>query len=68
MRSGERLAGERVEEKLTGERGELLDIGAKQEMDLQTEEGLQELQGMKRKEELPEEYPLMHTASTRGVL
>ena len=67
MRSGERLAGGRREGKLTRERGELLDVGVKQEIDLQTEEGLQELQDMKRKEERPDEYPLMHAAVTRGV-
>ena len=68
MGSEERIAGERgesSERKLAGERREPLDRGIKQELDLQTKEGLQVL---KMKEELPEEYPLVHTAATRGVL
>ena len=56
------------EEKLAKERGKTLDLEANQEMDLQRKEGLQVLQEMNRKEERPEEYPLMHTAATRGVL
>ena len=67
MRSGERLAGERREGKLTGEKGEPLDMWVKQEIVLQTEEGLQELQGMQKKEERPDEYPLLHTAEIRGT-
>ena len=37
-------------------------------MDFQTKEGLQVLQETKRKEQKPEEYPLMHTAAKEGVL
>ena len=65
MGSEERIAGESSERKLAGERREPLDRGTKQQLDLQTKEGLQVL---KMKEELPEEYPLVHTAATRGVL
>ena len=65
MRSEEKLAGEKAERKLTGERR---DRGTKQEMDLQAREGLQVLQEMSRKEERPKAYPVMYTAATRGVL
>ena len=64
----ERLTGERSEGRLAEERGEPLDIGIKQEMDLQTKDELQVHQRMKKKEERPEEYPLMYIAATRGVL
>ena len=65
MGSEERIAGERgesSERKLAGERRGPLDRETKQEMDLQG------LQVLKMKEELPEEYPLVHNAATRGVL
>ena len=68
MRSEERLAGERSERMSVGERREPLDVVTEQEMNLQRKEGLQVLQEMNRKEERPEEYPLMHTAATGGVL
>ena len=55
MRSEEKLAGEKAERKLTGERR---DRGTKQEMDLQAREGLQVLQEMSRKEERPKAYPV----------
>ena len=58
----------RNEGKSARERGKPLDLEANQEMDLQTKEGLQVLQGNGRKEERPEEYPLMPTVATRGVL
>ena len=48
-----------------GERREPPDVVTKQEMELQRKEGLQE---MNRKREMPEGYPLMHTAATGGVL
>ena len=66
--SEEKLAGERSESTLAGYRREPLDVWTKQEMDLQTKEGLQVLQEMNRKEEMSEEYLLMHTAATRGAL
>jgi len=53
----------RNEEKFAKERGKPLDLEANQEMDLQTKDGLQVLQGNSRKE-----YPQMHTAVARGVL
>ena len=68
MRSEERLAGERSERMSVGERREPLDVVIRQEIDLQRKEELQVVQEMNRKEERPEEYPLMHTAATRGVL
>ena len=58
----------RSEERLAGERGELLDRGKMQEMDLQTKEGLQVLQEMNREKKRPKGSPVMHTAATRGVL
>jgi len=58
----------RNEEKFAKKRGKPLDIEANQEMDLQTKEGLQVLQGNSRKERMQEEYPQMHTAAARGVL
>ena len=66
--SEERLAGERSEKMSVGERREPLDVVTKQEMYLQTKEGLQVIQETKRKEERPEEYPLVHTAAKEGVL
>ena len=45
-----------------------LDTGAKQETDLQAKEEMQVPQKMNRKDRRPEEYPLMHTAATSGVL
>jgi len=66
MGSEERLAGERSERMSVGERREPLDVVTK--MDLQRKEGLQVLQEMNRKEERPEEYPLMHTAAAGGVM
>ena len=69
MGSEERLAGERSERKLVAEGKEPLgnDVGTEQEMDSQTKEGLQALQETKRKEESPDDCPLMHTAATRGA-
>jgi len=71
MGSEERLAGERSERMSVGERREPLDVVTELEMnlqELQRKEGLQVFQEMNRKEERPGEYPLMHTAATRGVL
>ena len=72
MGSEERPAAEGKERisKSAGEKREPLDLGAHQEIDSQTKEGLQVhvVQEMNRKEERPEKYPLMHTAATRGVL
>ena len=52
-----------------GERREPLDVGTKQEMYLQTKERLQVIiQETKRKEERPEECPLIHTVAKGGVL
>ena len=70
MGSEERPAEERRERisKSAGEKREPLDLGAHQEIDSQTKEGLQVVQEMKRKEERPEECPLIHTVATRGVL
>ena len=62
------LAGERSDRMSVGERREPLDVVIRQEIDLQRKEELQVVQEMNRKEERPEEYPLMHTAATRGVL
>ena len=56
MRSKERLAGKKRE------------AGTKEEMNSQTKERLQVPQEMNRREERPEEYSLMHTAATRGVI
>ena len=68
MGSDDRLAEEKSKEEIPEERGEPLDAGTNQEMDSQTKGELQVLQEMNKKEERPEEYPLMHTAATRGVL
>ena len=68
MGSEERLAGERSERKLVAEGREPLDVGTEQEMASQTKEGLQALEETKRKEERPDNCPLMHTAAMRGVL
>ena len=57
----------RSKERLAEERREPLGVGTRQEMDFQTKEGLQVLQGVNRKEEKPEEYPLMHTAAKEGM-
>ena len=62
------LAGERSDRMSVGERREPLDVVIRQEVDLQRKEELQVVQEMNRKEERPEEYPLMHTAATGGVL
>lgn len=67
MTSEEKLANERSEKKSTRESGEPLDVGAEQEKGFRTNEGLQALQEMSKKEER-EEYRLMHTSATRGVL
>ena len=66
--SEERVAGERSERMSVRERRELLDVVTRQEIDLQRKEGLQVLQEMNRKREMPGEHPLMHTAATIGVL
>ena len=68
MESEERLAGKRSERKLVAERTELLELGTEQEMASQTKEGLKAQEETKRKEERPDNCPLMHTAATRGVL
>ena len=57
----------RSKEKLAGERREAHGVGTRQEMDFQTKEGLQVLQGVNREKERPKEYRLMHTAA-KGVL
>ena len=63
----ERLARERSERKSAADGREPLgsDVGTEQEKESPTKEGLQALE---RKEESPDDCPLMHTAATRGVL
>ena len=68
MGSDERLAGERSERKSAAEGREPLDLGTELETDSQRKEGLQALQKAKRKEESPDDCPLMHTAAKEGVL
>lgn len=65
MGSEERLAGEKSERELAGERRQPLDRGTKQE---KTKEGLQVVQEMSRKVKKTKEYPVIHTAAMRGVL
>ena len=68
MGSEERLAGERSERNSVADGRKPLVIGTEQEMDSPTKEELQALQKAKRKEESPDNCPLMHTAAKEGVL
>lgn len=58
----------RSERNVAGERRKPLDVGTKQEIKLETKQELQVLQEMNRKEARQEEYPLMPTSPTRGML
>ena len=65
MGSEERLAGEKSERKLAGERRQPLDRGTSQK---RTKEGLQVVQEMSRNVKKTKEYPVMHNAAIKGVL